>query len=139
MLGVQAEQGRATKAFEVIRIVVALLILIHGLYRLMEGGVAPFGQWLETQGFPAGYTFAMAVTIYELIGPTAILLRRYVSLAALGHIFILTLGMVMVHMPFGWFVVGAGRNGMEYSVLLISGLIAIAWAYWPRDGKIWRG
>ena len=25
----------------------------------------------------------------------------------------------MVHMPAGWFVVGLGRNGMEYSALLI--------------------
>jgi putative oxidoreductase len=139
MLGVQADESRAAKAFDGIRIVIALLILIHGVFRLTQGGVAPFGQWLETQGFPAGYAFAMAVTLYELAGPVAMLLRRYVSLAALGHIFILTLGMVMVHLPFGWFVVGAGRNGMEYSVLLISGLIAITWAYWPRDGKIWRG
>ena len=31
----------------------------------------------------------------------------------------------------GWFVVGAGRNGMEYSVLLIACLLANAWRWWP--------
>lgn len=139
MLGRQAEATCGAKAMEIIRIVIALLILIHGIFRLTQGGVEPFGQWLGSIGFPAGYALAMAVTLYELVGPVAMLLRRYVSLAAIGHIFILALGMVLVHWPFGWFVVGAGRNGMEYSVLLIAGLAAIAWAWWPRDGKLWRG
>jgi putative oxidoreductase len=35
-------------------------------------------------------------------------------------------GIVLVHARDGWFVVGGGRNGMEYSVLLIVGLIATA-------------
>ena len=39
--------------------------------------------------------------------------------------------MILVHLPAGWFVVGGGRNGMEYSVLLIVALLGIAWAYWP--------
>jgi putative oxidoreductase len=32
----------------------------------------------------------------------------------------------MVHASNGWFVVGAGRNGVEYSVLLLCCLTAIA-------------
>ena len=35
---------------------------------------------------------------------------------------------LVFHFPEGWFVVGAGRNGMEYSVLLIAVLAALAWA-----------
>ena len=38
------------------------------------------------------------------------------------------MGIVLVHAPSGWFVVGGGRNGMEYSVLLIAVLLAQAWA-----------
>ena len=37
-------------------------------------------------------------------------------------------GVVLVHAREGWFVVGAGRNGVEYSVLLIACLPAIAHA-----------
>ena len=78
----------------------------------------------------------MAVTLYELVGPALMLMRRWTSLAALGHVGILTLGLVLVHLPAGWFVVGGGRNGMEYSVLLIVSLLAIAWAFWPvRRGQ----
>lgn len=129
--GPKAPPDRAAQVLEILRVTVALLILIHGVYRLAAGLVAPFGTWLDSLGFPFGYGWAMAVTLYELVGPLLMLARRWTSLAALGHAAILTLGMVLVHLPAGWFVVGGGRNGMEYSVLLIVALLAIAWAYWP--------
>lgn len=130
-----AQQARIRQSLALVRVTVALLILIHGGFRLLMGGVAPFGEWLETQGFPNGYAFAMAVTVYELVGPILLLLGRFVVPVAIGHIGIIALGLVMVHMPFGWFVVGAGRNGMEYSVLLIAALVAIAWADPKRPRK----
>lgn len=130
-LGPKAPAARAERVLDIVRITVALLILIHGVYRLAADLVVPFGTWLDSLGFPYGYGWAMAVTLYELIGPALMLARRWTSLAALGHAFILTLGMILVHMPAGWFVVGGGRNGVEYSVLLIVALLGIAWAYWP--------
>ncbi|PKP86162.1 MAG: DoxX family protein [Alphaproteobacteria bacterium HGW-Alphaproteobacteria-17] len=131
-LGPKAPATRAAQVLEILRITVAILILIHGVYRLAAGLVVPFGTWLDSIGFPFGYGWAMAVTLYELVGPALMLARRWTSLAALGHAAILTLGMVLVHLPAGWFVVGGGRNGMEYSVLLIVSLLAIAWAHWPE-------
>jgi len=122
---------RSTLSLEIIRVSVSILILIHGTYRLVTGGVAPFGAWLEAQGVPAGYVFALAVTLIELVCPLLMVLRRFVSICAIMHIFILTLGIVLVHAPYGWFVVGAGRNGAEYSVLLIISLASVAWAYAP--------
>lgn len=123
--------GRAIRALDAVRIAVALLILIHGVYRAGAGIVPPFGAWLDSQGFPMGILFAWAVTAFEWIGPVLLLARRYVTVAALGHVFILTLGLIMVHLPEGWFVVGAGRNGVEYSVLLIACLLALAWSHRP--------
>ena len=131
LLGPKAPPQRAGHALEVLRVTVALLILVHGVYRLAADLVVPFGSWLDSLGFPYGYGWALAVTLYELIGPALMLMRRWTSFAALGHAAILTLGMILVHMPAGWFVVGGGRNGMEYSVLLIVSLLAIAWAWWP--------
>ncbi|WP_447765662.1 DoxX family protein [Sphingopyxis panaciterrae] len=131
LIGPAAPQPRAAQAFEALRIVVALLIFIHGAYRLTTGGVAIFGVWLDSIGFPFGYGWALAVTLYEWVGPALMLTRRWTSFAALGHAAILTLGLILVHLPAGWFVVGAGRNGIEYSVLLIASLLAIAWAWWP--------
>ena len=134
--GPKAPPERAGRFLELLRITVAILILIHGIYRLAAGLVAPFGIWLDSLGFPFGYGWALAVTLYELAGPALMLARRWTSFAALGHAAILTLGMILVHWPAGWFVVGGGRNGMEYSVLLIVALLGIAWAYWPvRQGR----
>lgn len=136
LIGPAAPAARGALAFEALRIAVAILILIHGAYRLAAGLIDPFGTWLDSLGFPFGYGWAMAVTLYELVGPALMLARRWTSLAALGHAGILTLGLILVHRPAGWFVVGGGRNGMEYSVLLIVSLLAIAWAYWPvRRGQ----
>ncbi len=135
-LGSKAPLDRAGQVLEILRVTVALLILIHGVYRLASGLVAPFGTWLDSLGFPFGYGWATAVTLYELVGPALMLTRRWTSFAALGHAGILTLGLILVHLPAGWFVVGGGRNGMEYSVILIVSLLAIAWAYWPVRGAI---
>ncbi len=131
LLGPGAPPDRAGRVLELLRVTVALLILIHGAYRLAAGLVAPFGIWLDSMGFPFGYGWALAVTLYAIVGPALMLMRRWTSFAALGHAAILTLGMILVHLPAGWFVVGGGRNGMEYSVFLIVSLLAIAWAWWP--------
>ena len=51
------------------------------------------------------------------------------------HIAILTAGIAMVHAREGWFVVGGGRNGVEYSVLLIACLAALTWDAWARAAR----
>ena len=136
MLGPSANPARTSLALDVIRIAVALLIFIHGVYRATgDGHVAGFGGFLESQGFPQGVYWAWAVTIYELIAPLLILARRFVAPACLGHIGILALGAYLVHLPNGWFVVGGGRNGMEYSILLIVCLSVVAYAHFPPVGK----
>ena len=40
----------------------------------------------------------------------------------------------MAHLPAGWFVAGLGRNGVEYSVLLIACLAMLAYVRAPRRG-----
>jgi len=131
LFGSAAPSNRAAQGLEFVRVVTALLILIHGVYRALAGGVAPFGEWLDGLGFPMGIAWATAVTAIEWIGPVLILARRWVFWACLAHMGILALGLVLVHLPSGWFVVGAGRNGVEYSVLLLTCLAATAWAYRP--------
>lgn len=133
LLGPRAHADRLEMSLSLLRIGLAVLIFIHGAFRASHWDpyVTGFGEWLSSLGFPQGYYWAIAVTVYELIAPLFIVARRFVTLACLGHIGIIALGAVLVHYPSGWFVVGAGRNGMEYSVLLLIGLIAVAWAYAP--------
>ena len=126
-----SRSDRHLQALLGLRLVIAALLAIHGWYRLLEGGVAPFGEWLTSQGIPAGPYVAGAVTGYEIIATLLLAIGWRVPWLCLGFIAIYATGLVMVHLPAGWFVVGGGRNGMEYSVLLIACLALLAHANWP--------
>jgi len=108
------------------RLLVALLIGIHGWYRLLEGGSPVFGEWLMSQGIPLAHAMAWGVTIVEILGSACLALGLCVRPFSLVFISIYAMGIALVHAPEGWFVVGAGRNGMEYSVLLIGSLALLA-------------
>jgi putative oxidoreductase len=116
-----------TIALLVLRIVVAILLFIHGAYRLMSGGVVGFGQFLTEAHFPLGPAIAWAITIGEIVGTVALAAGFFVRPLALYYAAVLSMGIVLVHSREGWFVVGGGRNGVEYSVLLIAVLLMQAW------------
>ena len=128
-----ASAGRADVALAVLRILVATLAFVHGLVRVLGDGVAPFGDFLDGAGLPYGLAIAWFVTLFELVAAPLLLLgfRRLITPLSLVFASIYGCGIVLVHWPAGWFVVGAGRNGMEYSVLLIACLLANAWRWWP--------
>jgi putative oxidoreductase len=108
------------------RLLVALLIGIHGWYRLSVGTSLLFGDWLATQGIPLAHAVAWGVTLGEIVGSACLAIGLCVRPFALLFMAIYAMGIVLVHAPEGWFVVGAGRNGMEYSVLLIASLTLVA-------------
>lgn len=125
--------GRSARALLLLRLLLAGLIAAHGWARWLAGGVAPFGTWLDGLGFgAAGLWIAIAITAFEIAGTVLLALGRWVSALALVYIAIYATGIALVHWPAGWFVVGLGRNGMEYSVLLIAGLAAQAYVHWPE-------
>ncbi len=123
---------RRVRGLVALRLVIAALLAIHGWYRFIEGGVAPFGEWLTSQGIPMGPYVAGGVTVYEIVATVPLALGWRVPWLCLGFIAIYATGLVMVHWPAGWFVVGGGRNGMEYSVLLIACLAVLAFTHWPE-------
>jgi len=118
---------RSEQVLVVIRIVVSGLIAAHGWARWLTGGVEPFGTWLDSQGFPFGLGIAVGITVLEIIGTPLLALGRFTRYLCLAYAAIYIVGIVLVHAPAGWFVVGLGRNGMEYSVLLIVCLLGLAW------------
>jgi putative oxidoreductase len=108
-----------------VRVATAVLLGIHGGFRAFAGAVEPFGQYLQSRGIVFGSALAYAITAFEIAASLLLLAGRFVVPVALGHITILVGGIILVHAPHGWFVVGGGRNGVEYSVLLIACLISI--------------
>jgi len=109
-----------------IRAAVASVFVIHGVTRVTNGTVGGFGGFLGTWGFPAGTAVAWVITVTEIVG--GLLLAAGIGVRGLTAWFVIQIaaGIVMVHAPNGWFVVGAGSGGAEYSVLIIASLAAVA-------------
>lgn len=108
-----------------LRLTLACLLAAHGWARLLGHGVEPFGIWLNGQGFVIGAAIAWGVTLYEIVGTVLLAAKKFVFPLTIGFSLIYLTGMVLVHWPAGWFVVGLGRNGMEYSALLIVVLLCV--------------
>jgi len=125
------QTARRAQALLCLRLLLAGLIAAHGWARWISGGVVPFGGWLDGLGFPLGFWIAAGITLFEILGTPLLALGRWVSALCLVYCFIYTMGIALVHWPAGWFVVGLGRNGMEYSVLLIACLALLAYVHAP--------
>lgn len=101
-------------------------MIIHGAARIYLGIVDDFGAFLTLNNFPLGFYLAWAITIFEILGGLALAAGFYVAPLAIIFAVQLLCGILLVHLKEGWFVVGAGRNGVEYSVLLIAVFITLA-------------
>ena len=126
-------QQRIKYAVIFLRTVVALIMFIHGVGRIYLGIVDGFGEFLTTGGFPFGFYLAWAVTIFEIVGSILIAAGFYVAPLAIIFALHLLCGIYFVHLKDGWFVVGAGRNGAEFSVLLIASFITLAISHFGKN------
>jgi putative oxidoreductase len=113
-------------AWHVLRLCVALIIGAHGGFRLLHGGMGSFGTWLDSQGLPAGVVIAGAITGLEIVGSLSLAFNVAVAPLAITYIGIDAVGIAMIHAKASWFVVGAGPNGAEFSILLIVTLLTLA-------------
>ncbi len=115
-----------------IRVVLAVLMFVHGAARISNGTVGGFGEFLGSQGIPLGFYVAWGITLFELVGSVLLAVGFYTWIIALIFAVHLSVGIALVHWKEGWFVVGAGRNGIEFSVLLIASFLAIAYANYRK-------
>ena len=110
-----------------LRIAVAIILLTHSVFGIFNNGINDFGNlFLNQIGFaPFGIYIAWSIKLSHIVAAILLLLNKYVRLAGFVTIFVLIMGIVLVHFQEGWFVVGGGRNGVEYNFLLICVLLAI--------------
>ena len=111
----------------VLRIAIAIILLSHGIPGMFDNGINDFGNlYLNQVGFaPFGVAIAWSIKISHVACAILLLLNRYIVAAGAVTILILIAGIVMVHYPEGWYVVGGGRNGMEYNFLLIAVIVSL--------------
>lgn len=111
----------------ILRFAVAVILIMHSVPGMLNNGINDFGNlYLNTVGFaPYGVFLAWLIKLSHVAAAVLLLWNKYVKLASIVTIFILVIGIVMVHFSEGWFVVGGGRNGVEFNFLLIFVLLAI--------------
>jgi len=112
----------------ILRIALAAVFFMHGAPSIFTGAVNKFGNgYLNEAGFaPIGLLLAWAIKLSHVVCAVLLILNRYIRVAAFVTIPILVAGIIMIHAAEGWYVVGAGRNGVEFNVLLISVLAYLA-------------
>lgn len=115
------------KGLILLRIAVAVILLTHSVFGIFNNGINDFGNlYLNQIGFaPFGLFLAWSIKLSHIVVAILLILNKYVRAAGFVTIFILIMGIVLVHFQEGWFVVGGGRNGVEYNFLLICVLLAI--------------
>lgn len=109
----------------ILRVALAIILLTHALGGMFNGGINDFGNlFLNQIGFaPVGVPLAWAIKISHILAAICLLTNKFIKPAAVITIFILIMGIILVHGKEGWFVVGGGRNGVEYNFILIVVLI----------------
>jgi putative oxidoreductase len=111
-----------------LRFGVAIIFLSHSLHGIFTGNdVNDFGNlFLNKIGFaPFGIFIAWGVVISQTITSLLLITNKAVKISCIINIIILIFGIITVHFEEGWYVVGAGRNGMEFNFILIVVLFTI--------------
>lgn len=116
----------------VLRVVVGVTFVAHGAPRLFHGGSADLAATLAEVGVPLAEAAAWAVSVLEFAGGLALLAGLLVTPVALLLAAHLTAGIVLVHAPAGWHVLGPlaehPPGGVELNVVLLAALLALVLA-----------
>jgi putative oxidoreductase len=104
-----------------LRWALAIILLMHSIPSIMTSGVREFGlQYLNSIGFaPFGLWIAWCIKLSHVAAAICFITNKYIKPACWITIFVMVMGIIMIHAKEGWFVVGGGRNGMEFNFLLI--------------------
>jgi putative oxidoreductase len=110
-----------------LRLAVAIILFMHSVPGMFDNGVNDFGNlYLDQIGFaPFGIFMAWAIKLSHLVAALCLLFEKYVKLSSFITILVLITGIILIHFKEGWYVVGGGRNGVEFNFLLIFALLTI--------------
>ena len=111
----------------ILRLALAVIMIMHGIPGMFDNGVNDFGNmYLNQVGFaPFGLVLAWLIKISHVATAILLLMNKYIKIASIVTIFILLVGIYMIHFQEGWYVVGGGRNGMEFNFLLIFAFLTL--------------
>jgi len=109
----------------ILRALLGTIFITHGAARLYYGSVTDFGAFLNSQGLVIGEIIAWIITIGEILSGGLLIIGMFVRYLIIFHGIIIISGIFLVHLPNGWFTVGHGQGGVEYSVLILAVLVLL--------------
>jgi putative oxidoreductase len=124
---------RPKLAHDILRYTLAVEFLSHTITRMATDRVTAFGAFLGGAGFPAGIAWAWGVTLWELVGGVLLVLGWKTPWVAMVFVVQMVFAFFLVHLRFGWFVVGHGSNGVEYAVCIAAMCLAVAFTAPRKD------
>ncbi|RAJ12268.1 DoxX family protein [Arenibacter echinorum] len=110
-----------------LRFAIVIILLAHSIPGMFNNGINDFGNlFLNQIGFaPLGVPIAWSIKLSHLVAALCLIFEKFIKWACIVTILVLIAGIVLVHFKEGWFVVGAGRNGIEFNFILIFALLTI--------------
>lgn len=108
----------------VLRGITGVIFVAHGWPKLASGASGT-AQFLGQLGVPAPAAAAWLVTVLEFFGGIALIAGAFVVLLSSLFIVHMALGIALVHLSNGFYVVGPGQGGVEFNLLLIASLLTL--------------
>lgn len=107
------------KTLFLLRVYVGITFILHGIARFYYASIADFGAFLDSVGLGIGIFFAWFITLGEIIGGSFLIFGYKTRYVLIFHFFVILTGLVLIHIKSGFFVVGHGQGGVEYSILIL--------------------
>jgi putative oxidoreductase len=121
-LDAQRVDGVRGWGLSVIRVVVGIVFLVHGLQKLLVVGFGGVAEFLGSLGVPAPGLFAVIVTLVEALGGLALIVGLLTRLAAILLAVDMLVAILAVHLPNGFF---ASDFGYEFPLVLLAACVAL--------------
>jgi putative oxidoreductase len=105
-----------------LRLVIALVFLMHGGQKLFVYGIAGTTGAMQSMGIPLPQVSAIVVTAVELLGGLAILAGVFTRWAALLLVADMAVAILAVRLQGGFFA----PRGFEFELTLLAGALTLA-------------
>lgn len=108
----------------ILRVVLGVIFIAHGLPKL-TGGIEGTVQFFGAVGIPAPLVAAWFIALLETLGGLMLLVGFLVTPVSLLLALHMLTGIVLVHAPNGFYVIGPGQSGIEFNLLLVASLLVM--------------
>jgi putative oxidoreductase len=119
----------AERGLVIFRITLAGLFMAHAVMRFfVPNYFHDFGDFLAQpqRNVPFAHAIPYIATAIEIVGGVSLIFNQFSRWVALGFFCISAGGIMIIHLPLGWYVGEFGEGGSEYSVALCAMCLLMA-------------